>query len=244
MSLPRVVVVGGHGQIALHFARLASPTHAVTSLVRSKDQFEDIRATGASPELLSLEEASIKDLAHSFTGAKSVVFAAGAGGKGGAERTKKVDLEGAVKVFDAIETVEGPKPRLLLVSALDTRDMSKPPPAYYTAEDIAASKKAHDAIGTYYEYKLQADRNLHTRKNFQWTILRPGHLLNDPGTGKVSLGQTHMGGVPREDVAATLLALIDEPSAAGLSLDLIAGSTPIKEAVKNAILKGVSDHHD
>ncbi|KAK4700689.1 hypothetical protein P7C70_g5554, partial [Phenoliferia sp. Uapishka_3] len=245
MSLPRVVVVGGHGKVALAFARLASPTHAVTSLVRSQDHFADIKANGATPELLSLEDADIAALAKSFTGAKNVLFSAGAGGKGGAERTKAVDFEGAVKVFDAIESIEGVKPRLLLVSALDTRDLSKPPPPHYTAEDIETSKKAHEAIGTYYDYKLEADRNLHNRKaSFQWTILRPGGLLDSAGTGKVSLGQTHMGSVPREDVAATLVALLDEPGASGLSLDLISGETPITEAVKNAVLKGISDHHD
>ena len=67
----------------------------------------------------------------------------------------------------------------------------------------------------------------------------------------------------REDVAATLLALLDAPSAAGLSLDIISGETPIQEAVKNvrralcrsirrhltclytqAVVAGISDHHD
>lgn len=117
MSLPRVVVVGGHGkvrvqrrrssppapadtslQVALHFAHLASASHAVTSLVRSRDQFQDITATGASPQLLSLEDASVSELSAAFAGARSVVFSAGAGGKGGAERTKAVDFDGAVKV--------------------------------------------------------------------------------------------------------------------------------------------------
>lgn len=119
-SLSRVVVVGGHGkarpplsrtkapassladtfpwQVALHFARLASATHSVRSIVRSKDHFPDITARGAVPELLSLEESTVNQLAEVFEGARTVLFTAGAGGKGGAERTKAVDYEGAVKV--------------------------------------------------------------------------------------------------------------------------------------------------
>ncbi|KAM0746188.1 NAD(P)-binding protein [Meredithblackwellia eburnea MCA 4105] len=244
MSLPKVVVVGGHGKIALHFARLASPSHSITSLVRSDSHFKDIQSHGATPLLLSLEDACTADLATEFEGAKAVVFSAGAGGKGGPERTKAVDFHGAVKVFDAIEAVKGEKPRLLLVSAIDTRDMSKPPPAHYSAKDIAESLKVHEAIGTYYQWKLEADRNLHTRTSFQWTILRPGHLLDDAGTGKVEIGRTGLGSIPREDVAAVLLALVDEPGASGLALDLIQGSKSVKDAVHDAVVKGESDHHD
>lgn len=117
MSLPRVVVVGGHGkassallpqlehiltlsssQVALHFARLAAPTYQVTSLVRTRDQYDDITAAGATPSLLSLEESDVQALTSAFEGARAVLFAAGAGGKAGPERTKAVDFEGAVKV--------------------------------------------------------------------------------------------------------------------------------------------------
>ena len=68
-----------------------------------------------------------------FKGNDVVVFSAGAGGKGGPERTKAVDYEGAVKVFDAIEGVEGAKPRLVLVSAIDVRDVNADPPPHYVS---------------------------------------------------------------------------------------------------------------
>lgn len=101
--------------------------------MRSKDHFEDITSLGATPVLLSLEDASAEALAEKFAGARAVIFSAGAGGKGGAERTNAVDYLGAVKTFDAIEKVEGEKPKLFMVSALDTRDMSKPPPTHYVS---------------------------------------------------------------------------------------------------------------
>ncbi|GAA5909452.1 uncharacterized protein JCM6883_003949 [Sporobolomyces salmoneus] len=243
MPLPRIVVVGGHGKVALHFARLASSSFSITSLVRSESHFDDIRQTGASPKLLSLEDASVAELQQAFSGAQGVLFTAGAGGKGGKERTVKVDQEGAIKVFDAIEGIEGEeKPKLILIGALDTRDLSQPPPEHYNEADIAESKKAHDAIGAYYDAKLAAARNLHKRTSFPWIELRPGHLKDDKGTGKVSLGVTHMGSVTREDVAAVLVSLFKQPrdAAKGLSLDLINGETEIEEAVKQAVEKNES----
>ncbi|GAA6005640.1 hypothetical protein JCM11491_003710 [Sporobolomyces phaffii] len=245
--LPRIVVVGGHGKVALHFARLAAPSFAVTSLVRTEDHFSDVEATGATASLVSLEDASVDQLAAAFDGAHGVLFAAGAGGKGGPERTQRVDHLGAVKVFDALDqTLGAEKPKLVLVGALDTRDLSKPPPRHYTEADLAESKKAHDAIGAYYDAKLAAARDLHSRKQFPWVELRPGHLRDSSATGSVSLGVTGMGSVPREDVAAVLVALFKQPrdAANGLSLDLVEGETAIDEAVRGAVARGESSFTD
>ncbi|GAA5975660.1 hypothetical protein JCM5350_002683 [Sporobolomyces pararoseus] len=250
-SLPRIVVVGGHGKVALHFAHKASPYFSVTSLVRSESHFSEISQTGATPLLLSLEEASVDELAQTFKGCQGVLFAAGAGGKGGKDRTVKVDQQGAIKVFDAIERIEESaegerKPKLILVGALDTRDLNKPPPKHYNESDLEDSKKAHDAIGAYYDAKLAATRNLYSRTSFPWIELRPGHLKDSTPTGKVSLGVTHMGGVTREDVASVLVELFKQPrdAAKGLSLDLIQGETEIEEAVKLAVQKNESSFTD
>lgn len=246
MALPRIVVVGGHGKVALHFARKASSTFAITSLVRSESHFHDIEQLGATPRLISLEEASVEQLSQVFQGCQGVLFAAGAGGKGGQERTVKVDQEGAIKVFDAIDHLTDAKPKLILVGALDTRDLDKPPPGHYTVEDLQDSKKAHDAVGAYYEAKLAATRNLHTRTSFPWIELRPGHLRDDAPTGKVSLGTTHMGSVTREDVATVLVSLFQQPrlAANGLTLDLISGPTPIDQAVEQAVEKNETSFSD
>ena len=120
-------------QIALRLAHLLANKHKVTSIIRTPEHVADIEAASAKPLLLSLEEASIADFSKAFEGADVVVWSAGAGGKGGAERTKAVDYEGAVKVFDAIEGVKGTKPRLILVSAVDVRDPDKIPAHYVRA---------------------------------------------------------------------------------------------------------------
>lgn len=118
-------------QVALRLARLlTAANHTVTSIIRDPAHESDITDLGAKPALVSLEDAPASDFTKLFTGLDVVYFSAGAGGKGGEERTKKVDYEGAVKIFDAIEAVEGEKPRLILVSAIDVRDPDKIPAHY------------------------------------------------------------------------------------------------------------------
>ena len=99
-------------------------------MIRNDDQSQDIVAVGASPKVISLEDDPKEKFAEVFEGSDVVYFSAGAGGKGRHERTKKVDYEGALKVFDAIELVKGDKPRLILVSAIDIRDPNVIPAHY------------------------------------------------------------------------------------------------------------------
>lgn len=103
----------------------------MTSIFRNAAHKDDVTATGAEPLVMSLEDEPKDAFARVFEDKDVVYFSAGAGGKGGAERTRKVDYEGALKIFDAIELVKDPKPRLILVSAIDSRDRSAPPPTHY-----------------------------------------------------------------------------------------------------------------
>jgi nucleoside-diphosphate-sugar epimerase len=206
-----VIIIGGHGHVALHLAKQISPKYKVISVIRALEQNEDISSTGATPVVLSLEEDSKETFTNLFEkhSAEIVVFSAGAGGKGGEERTKKVDYEGAVKIFEAIEGVNNEnRPRLLLVSAVDIRDPEKMPSHYVgffpemkssilmrlwqNEDDKVASERIRKVIPHYMHWKYEADKDLVNRTAFQWTILRPGGLNHNSGTGKVSLGITHI----------------------------------------------------
>lgn len=196
--------------MALRLARLLSPTHKVKSVIRSSDHEEDIRNVSAIPVVLSLEDGTVSEFSAEFEEQDVVYFSAGAGGKGGDERTKKIDYEGVVKVYDAIEAVKGVKPRLILVSAVDIRDPEKIPTHYVRTyflerkldpltnlyvqneEDIAMSKRVRAAIPAYMHWRYEGDKNLVKRDDFKWTILRLGGLANIPGTGKASVGRTHV----------------------------------------------------
>jgi nucleoside-diphosphate-sugar epimerase len=108
----------------------------------------DLKSLGAEPHILSLEDASEAELAQLLADQRpdATIFAAGAGGKGGPERTRAVDYDGALKVYAACEAA-GAR-RFLLVSAIDVRDRAKPVPAWYTPESKEASDAVWKAIGT------------------------------------------------------------------------------------------------
>jgi len=83
----------------------------------------------------------------------------------------------------------------------------------------------------YLRAKRAAEENLLARKGLRVTVLRPGSLTDDPGTGRVTLAPSvERGAVPRDDVAAVLVALLDQPRDRAV-LELVSGSTPVDEAV-------------
>ncbi|KAJ7206301.1 hypothetical protein GGX14DRAFT_643302 [Mycena pura] len=228
------VIVGGYGNVSLRLARLLA----------AAGNHPDVRAASAAgtvtPLILSLEASPA-----AFRGVDVVYFSAGAGGQGGEERTKAVDYEGALKVFDALEIMEEPRPRLILVSAIDVRDPEKVP-AHYTEDDIALSQRIRAHIPVYMKWKYEAvrDKNLAARTAFRWKILRPGGLTSEPGTGTgtAAVGRTHMAPqISRDDVATALACLLDRDDAAGLAIDIVGGDTPIAGGLDAAIKKGETD---
>ncbi|KAJ1598669.1 hypothetical protein NDA14_006613 [Ustilago hordei] len=246
-----IFVIGGHGKVALHFTRQAAARgHKIFSMIRQPEHASDLPSGPTSdsvqPVIVSLEQSSVSDIASLFTkySPNIILFSAGAGGKGGPERTKTVDEHGAIKVFDAIEQSGIAKSdnfrRFLLVSAIDVRDKTKPPPSCFER-----SEKTRNAIGAYMDAKYAADKNLSGRSSFPWFVLRPGGLLDEPGKGKVALGvhQSLVHSIPREDVAATLLEVAQLPKgqADGLMLDLLAGDKNISTSVKEAVERGRTD---
>ncbi|MQA73597.1 MAG: NAD(P)H-binding protein [Solirubrobacterales bacterium] len=213
-----VLVVGGHGQIALRLLRLlADRGDAARGLVRNAGHAGDLEAAGATPVVLDLEGDA--DLAEAVRGADAVVFAAGAGPGSGPERKRTVDLGGATKLIDACAAAG--VSRYLMISAM------------------GVDRPGHSGpMAPYYEAKREADAAVRDA-GLDYTIVRPGRLTDDPGTGRVEVGSPldHGGEVSRDDVAATLLAALDEPRSAGVQLDLIGGATPIDAALASLIAR-------
>jgi uncharacterized protein YbjT (DUF2867 family) len=212
----RVVIAGGHGQIALRLTRmLADRGDAVVGLVRNPDHVADVRAAGGEATVLDLEHVTADQVATALTGADAVVFAAGAGPGSGAPRKDTVDRAAAVLLADAAERA-GVR-RYVQVSAMGLERGDDPG----TEEVFAAYLRA----------KAAADDDL-TRRDLEWTILRPGRLTNDPATGTVTLGESvPRGAVTRDDVAAVLVGLLDRSSTAGTVLELVGGDVPIGQAL-------------
>ncbi|MEA2436517.1 MAG: hypothetical protein QOF65_1073 [Thermoleophilaceae bacterium] len=209
----QVVIAGGHGKIALHLERLlADSGHRVLALIRSREQDSDVREAGAEPLIGDLEQE--EDLSHYVQGSDAVVFAAGAGPGSGPERKRTVDLGGALKLLDAARRT-GAR-RYLMVSSIG-------------AEDPSA---AGEQMRPYLEAKAEADQRL-AESDLDWTILRPGRLTDDPGTGLVTVttDMSVRGEIPREDVARVLAAALGEPGTIGKTFVVVAGDTPADEAV-------------
>jgi uncharacterized protein YbjT (DUF2867 family) len=209
-----VVIAGGHGQIALLLERrLSAAGHRVRGLVRDPAQAADLQAAGAEPVVADLE--ALDDLAPFVEGASAVVFAAGAGPGSGAARKQTVDLGAAVKLADAARAAG--VGRYLMVSAMG-------------AGDPAAGS---EAMRPYLEAKAQADEAV-AASGLDFTIVRPGGLTDEPAAGRVVVGErVARGTIPRDDVAAVLVACLDEPGTVGRTFDLVSGDTPIEEALRS-----------
>jgi uncharacterized protein YbjT (DUF2867 family) len=210
----RVAIAGGHGQIAMRLARaLAERGDEAVALIRNPDHADDVTQAGAEPAVVDLEHASDADVARALEGADAAVFAAGAGPGSGPERKDTMDYGGAVKLIAASKQ-SGVK-RYVIVSSMGAD----------------ANAAGDDTFQVYLRAKGRADDAVRA-SGLDWTVVRPGALTNDPGTGRVNLGtQVPRGEVSRDDVAAVLAAVLHEPATAGKTVDLVGGDVPVEEAV-------------
>jgi len=212
-----VVIAGGHGKIALILERLLSTRgDSVAGFIRNPDHAAELQAAGAEALVVDLEKASVDEVAAHLDGADAVVFAAGAGPGSGAARKETVDRDAAILLADAAEAAK--VRRYVMISSIRA--------------DANAPHTRDEVFTAYLRAKGAADDNVRAREGLDSTIVRPGHLTNDPGTGLVTIAtRTGLADIPREDVAAVLLAVLDTPGTAGQTFDVISGETPIADAV-------------
>ena len=208
-----VVIVGGHGKIALRLEKLlAERGDSPRGIVRKTEQASDLEEIGAEPIVLDIE--NVDDISDALAGADAVVFAAGAGPGSGPARKRTVDYGGAVKLADACR-IQGIS-RYVMVSAIG----SNRPETW------------SDDMRPYQEAKSEADKYL-MQSGLDYTILRPGGLTDDPGTGKVQVGERlDYGQVTREDVAGVIAECLVADNSIGKAFDLLNDGTPIAEAVR------------
>lgn len=213
----RVVIAGGHGKVALGLERLlAGRGDQAVGLIRNPAQAADVQQAGAEAVVCDLEAASADDVAIVLSGADAVVFAAGAGPGSGIARKDSVDRAASVLMADAAQQV-GVR-RFVQVSSMGAG--SPPQPG---RDEVWAA---------YITAKTAAEADLRSR-DLEWTILRPGHLTDDPAAGRVRLAAPPVpaGVVSRADVAAVIAALLHEPGTSHQTLELVGGDTPVAEAV-------------
>ncbi|MDO5052870.1 MAG: SDR family oxidoreductase [Pseudoclavibacter sp.] len=213
----KIAIIGGHGQIGLRLTSLLREHgHEVYSIIRNPHHAAEVIERGGEPRLLDLEHAHPAELSMSLAGADAVVFTAGAGPGSGAARKRTVDRDGAILTADAAAMAG--VTRFLLVSSMGT---GRPE----AAQD--------EVFRAYLQAKAEADAVIRSRTGLEYTIVHPGTLVDEPGTGAVTAGRgLPHGRIPREDVARVLRVLLEERLALRDEFDLVGGDTAIEAALR------------
>ena len=210
----RVVIAGGHGQIARHLERvLTERGHSPVGIVRNPDHVADLEAAGAQAVVLDLEHTDVAAVADVLRGADAVVFAAGGGPDSGVERKETVDKGAAVLLADAAE--QAGVRRYVMVSAMGTE---------------SADPDSGEVFQVYLRAKKAADDDLRAR-DLDWTVVRPGRLTDGPAGGRVQVGTLSRGEIPRADVATVLAQVLTTDGTIGATFDVLAGNQTIESAL-------------
>jgi nucleoside-diphosphate-sugar epimerase len=213
----KVLVAGAHGKTARRLVRmLVDDGHEVRGLVRKEEQMPDVEADGAEPVLVDLEEEEVEGgVGEAVEGCDAIVFAAGAGPGSGAVRKETMDYGGAAKLIEAAEK-RGVR-RYLMLSSMGAGN----------------PEGGSEAMQPYLFAKARADERL-IKSDLQYTIIRPGGLTNEEGTGRIeaahSLGRR--GQISRDDVARTFADALEMRNTYGKTFEILAGDTPIREALE------------
>ncbi|QUG41857.1 SDR family oxidoreductase [Psychrobacillus sp. INOP01] len=212
----KVVVIGANGQIGQHVVKelQKNDNHSVKAMVRKEEQAETLKMNRIQSVIADLE-GSVDDLAKAITGAEAVIFIAGSGGHTGPDKTLLIDLDGAVKTMEAAKQVG--VNRYIMVSAYD------------------ADKRQNwnEAMRPYYVAKHYADRMLET-SGLNYTIVRPGGLVNEPSTEKIAVGaEAKPSTITREDVAHTIIATLENEKTYHRAFNLVNGTQSIEVALNS-----------
>lgn len=211
----QIVIAGAHGQIAmLLHPLLVERGHSIRGLIRNPDHADDLRRAGVEPVICDLETET--DISGAVGEADAAVFAAGAGPGSGAERKRTLDRDGALKLMNAARA-NGIR-RYVMVSAMNPEQ-----------------PRGNEVFRIYLQAKAEVDAVLRD-SDLDWTIVRPGRLTDESGTGLVSIArELERADIPRADVAAVLAEALDRPGTAGLQFDVTSGNDPIREALRKSL---------
>lgn len=216
--MARIIIIGGHGKVALHLARiLTERADEVSSVFRNPAHCDDVAATGAKPVVADIEQLDTNALAELLAGHDAVVFSAGAGG-GNPARTYAVDRDAAIRVIDA--AAQAGVKRFVMVSYFGAG------PNHGVPQD--------DPFFAYAEAKAAADEHLRA-SDLDWTVLGPGRLTLDEASGRITIGPAHgaaNGSVSRADVALVVAAVLADDSTIRRTIEFNNGDIPIAQALK------------
>jgi uncharacterized protein YbjT (DUF2867 family) len=210
--MARVIVIGGHGKIALQLARILSERgDEVSSVFRNPEHSDDVAGTGAKPVVADIEQLDTNTLANLLAGHDAVVFSAGAGG-GNPARTYAVDRDAAIRAIDA--AAQAGVRRFVMVS--------------YFGAGPDHGVPGDDPFFAYAQAKAAADAHLRAT-DLDWTVLGPGRLTLEPATGRIAISEGKA--VSRADVALVVAAALADDSTIRRTIEFNNGDVPIADAL-------------
>lgn len=206
------LIIGANGQIGrLLVQKLVRDGERPRAMVRSEDQARELRQMGAEPVIGDLEG----EFDAALQGCDKLVFTAGSGPDTGADKTILVDMWGAMKAVDA--AAEEGIDQFVMVSSRGAQDPDAGPAKirHYTV-----CKKVAD------DYLLDSE--------LPCTILRPGRLINDPASHRVTTKwpeDPQRQWISREDVANAIAFCLYEPATIDRIYPLFHGDQPLEKAL-------------
>lgn len=214
--MQKVLIIGGHGKVALLLAPLLKAAGMeVTSVIRNAAHIDDVAATGANPVLHDVVSASREELVELFAGQDAIVWSAGAGG-GSPEHTYAVDRDAAIASMDA--AVEASVQRYIMVS--------------YHGAGADHGVPPENSFYAYAEAKAAADAHLRSSP-LAWTILGPGALTLEAPTGLINPAPAAgtAQGTSRANTALVAAAVLQRPDTIMRTIEFSDGEVAIEEAI-------------
>lgn len=211
--MEKILIVGASGNTGKRVIEILNNSQSFepVAMIRKEEQKEIFDDMDVKWVLADLEE----KVDHALKGIDKVIFAAGSGGKTGADKTIAIDQNGAIKMIDAAKKAKVKK--FVMLSSMGADEPSK-----------------HKELEVYLEAKKKADEHLR-ESGLDYTILRPGALTDDMGLAKVKLAEklNEEGEISRDDVAFLLVMSLADPLVKNKTIEALEG----KESIKSAIIE-------
>lgn len=212
----KIMIIGGHGKVALLAApQLASGGHEVVSVVRRADQVADIEESLATALVSDVEQLDAEGTRELVRGCDAIIWAAGAGG-GSEDRTYAVDRDAAIRAMEA--AVAENVSRFVMISYVGAG-----------RDEVPADNPFH----AYAQAKAQADEHLRGT-DLNWTILGPGQLTLEEGSGRIEYGDhVTSGETSRANVAELAVGVVGRTDLGGVTINFRDGNIAVWEAMES-----------
>lgn len=218
----KILILGSNGGVGSKVTEILKEKDTdFTASVRNEKKLEELKNKDIDVKLIDVVNDSIEEMAKIFKGYDKILFSVGAGGKGGAENTVRVDLDGAIKTMDAAK-----------MTGIDQ---------YYMVSTWDSSREAvdnpDDPIKIYTICKHYADIYLKNNSGLTYTIVHPSSLNDEEGKGKIEVTNTHSTDVAvkqsisRDDVARVVARLLLSDGYKNQEIQIAAGDTDIDTAL-------------